>query len=147
VSDNQRAITAPDTQQHSINANNEKGDNNMDELKSMIPTLLTNSEIARKEANAQARQVQRWSKTCHSLALQVSELHKVVETLLQALSYSGLTMSSVTASLERVRQAQKDCPILMEVILDQQSGGNTTTATSLESITLEMCDGRDRETD
>jgi hypothetical protein len=91
--------------------------------------------------------VQRWSKTCHSLALQVSELHKVVETLLQALSYSGLTMSSVTASLERVRQAQKDCPILMEVILDQQLGGNTTTATSLESITLEMCDGRDRETD
>jgi hypothetical protein len=46
VSDNQRAITAPDTQQHSINANNKKGDNNMDELKSMIPTLLTNSEIA-----------------------------------------------------------------------------------------------------
>jgi hypothetical protein len=35
----------------------------------------------------------------------------------------------------------------MEVILDQQSGGNTTTATLLESITLEMCDGRDRETD
>jgi hypothetical protein len=35
----------------------------------------------------------------------------------------------------------------MEVILDQQAGGNTTTATSLESITLEMCDGRDRETD
>jgi hypothetical protein len=27
----------------------------MDELKSMIRTLLTNSEIARKEANAQAR--------------------------------------------------------------------------------------------
>jgi hypothetical protein len=35
----------------------------------------------------------------------------------------------------------------MEVILDQQSGGNTATATSLESITLETCDGRDRETD
>jgi hypothetical protein len=35
----------------------------------------------------------------------------------------------------------------MEVILDQQSGGNTTIATSLESITLETCDGRDRETD
>jgi hypothetical protein len=56
-------------------------------------------------------------------------------------------MSSVTALLERVRQAQKDCPIPMEVILDQQSGGNTTTATSLESITLETCDGRDREMD
>jgi hypothetical protein len=35
----------------------------------------------------------------------------------------------------------------MEVILDQQLGGNTTTATSLESITLETCDGRDREMD
>jgi hypothetical protein len=56
-------------------------------------------------------------------------------------------MLSVTASLERVRQAQKDCPIPMEVILDQQLGGNTTTATSLESITLETCDGRDREMD
>jgi hypothetical protein len=147
VSDKQRAVTALDTQQHSSNANNAKGDNDMDELKSMIRTLLTNSEIARKEVNAQARQVQCWSKTCCSLASQVSELHKVVETLSQALSYSGLTMLSVTASLERVRQAQKDCPILMEVILDQQSGGNTTTATSLESLTLEMCDGRDRETD
>jgi hypothetical protein len=34
----------------------------------------------------------------------------------------------------------------MEVILDQQSGGNTTTATSLESITLEMCDGTKSDT-
>jgi chromosome segregation ATPase len=125
VSDKQRAVTAPETQQRSSNANNARGDNDMDELKSMIQTLLTNSEIARKEANAQARQVQRWSKTCRSLASQVSELHKVVETLSQASSYSGSTMSSVTASLERVRQAQKDCPIPMEVILDQQSGGNT----------------------
>jgi hypothetical protein len=79
VSDKQRAVTAPDTQQRPSNANNEKGDNDMDELKSMIQTLLTNSEIARKEANAQARQVQRWSKTCRSLASQVLELHKVVE--------------------------------------------------------------------
>jgi hypothetical protein len=55
VSDKQRAVTALDTQQHSSNANNAKGDNDMDELKSMIRTLLTNSEIARKEANAQAR--------------------------------------------------------------------------------------------
>jgi hypothetical protein len=44
--------------------------------------------------------VQRWSKTCRSLALQVSELHKVVETLSQASSYSGSAMLSVTASLE-----------------------------------------------
>jgi hypothetical protein len=42
---------------------------------------------------------------------------------------------------------KKDCPIPMEVILDRQSGENTTTATSLESITLETCDGRDREMD
>jgi hypothetical protein len=147
VSDKQRAVTAPDTQQRPSNTTNAKGNNDMDELKSMIQTLLTNSEIARKEANAQARQVQRWSKTCRSLASQVLELHKVVETLLQASSYSGSTMLSVTASLERVRQAQKDCPIPMEVILDQQLGGNTTTATSLESITLETCDGRDREMD
>jgi hypothetical protein len=48
VSDKQRAVTATDTQQHSSNANNAKGDNDMDELKSMIRTLLTNSEIARK---------------------------------------------------------------------------------------------------
>jgi hypothetical protein len=46
VSDKQRAVTALDTQQHSSNANNTKGDNDMDELKSMIWTLLTNSEIA-----------------------------------------------------------------------------------------------------
>jgi hypothetical protein len=46
VSDEQRAVTAPDTQQHPSNANNAKSDNNMDELKSMIRTLLTNSEIA-----------------------------------------------------------------------------------------------------
>jgi len=113
----------------------------------MIRTLLTNSEIARKEANAQARQVQRWSKTCRSLASQVSELYKVVETLSQASPYSGSTMSSVTASLERVRQAQKDCPIPTEVILDQQSGGNITTATSLEGNTPETGDDRDRAAD
>jgi hypothetical protein len=91
----------------------------MDELKDMIRTLLTNSKIAQKEVNAQAWQVQRWSKTCRSLASQVSELHKVVETLSQVSSCSGSTMSSVTALLERVCQAQKDCPIPMEVILDQ----------------------------
>jgi hypothetical protein len=113
---------------------NDQGDKDMDELKDMIQTLLMNSEIARTEANAQARQVQRWSKTCRSLASQVSELHKVVETLSQVSSCSGLTMSSVTALLERVRQAQKDCPIPMEVILDQKLGGNTPTAKLLEVI-------------
>jgi hypothetical protein len=119
VSEKQRAITTSDPQQHSRNVKNDQGDKDMDELKDMIRTLLTNSEIARKEANAQAWQVQCWSKTCRSLASQVSELHKVVETLSQVSSCSGSTMSSVTASLEQVRQAQKDCPIPMEVILDQ----------------------------
>jgi hypothetical protein len=52
VSDKQRAVTAPDTQQCSSNANNAKGDNDMDELKSMIRMLLTNSEIARNKVNA-----------------------------------------------------------------------------------------------
>jgi hypothetical protein len=53
----------------------------------------------------------------------------------------------MTASLEQVRQAQKVCPIPMEVILDHQLGGNTPTAKSLEGNTPEKGDGRDREAD
>jgi hypothetical protein len=147
VSEKQRAVTTLDPQQHSRNVKNDQGDKDMDELKDMIQILLTNSEIARQEANAQAWQVQRWSKTCRSLASQVSELQKVVETLSQVSSCSGSTMSSVTASLEQVRQSQKDCPLPMEVILDQQLGGNPPTAKSLEGNIPEKGDGRDREAD
>jgi hypothetical protein len=100
LSEKQRAVTTSDPQQHSRNVKNDQGDKDMDNLKDMIWTLLMNSEIAQKEVNAQAQQVQRWSKTCRSLAWQVSELHKVVETLSQISSCSGLMMSSVTALLE-----------------------------------------------
>jgi hypothetical protein len=46
VSDKQRAVTTSDPQQHSRNVKNDQGDKDMDKLKDLIRTLLTNSEIA-----------------------------------------------------------------------------------------------------
>ena len=122
-------------QQQPRRVNDTQSKQDMEELKGMMMTLLTNSEIARNEANAQARQVQLWSRSCRSLASQVSELYKVVETLSQASSCSGSSLSSVTASLEKVRQAQKDCPIPMEVILDHPDGDANTMATLSDTNT------------
>jgi hypothetical protein len=52
---------------------------------------------------------------------------------------------NLSQDLQALAEYDVGCFCLSETNLD--SGGNTTTATSLERITLEMCDGRDRETD
>jgi hypothetical protein len=77
--------------------------------------------------------------------LQVKELQKAVETLSQASFYSGSTLSSVSASLERVLHLQKDNPIPMEVVLNPPSEENETMASTLEGNSQEKDDSLAQE--
>ena len=119
----------------------------MAELKEMMRALMQQNveerkeaKIARREAREKGRQVQWWATACRSLDLQVKELQKAVETLSQASFCSGSTLSSVSASLERVRRAQKDNPIPTEVVLNPPSEETETMASTLEGNSQEKDD-------
>ena len=127
--------------------NGRGSDSDMAELKEMMRALMQQNveerkeaKIARREAREKGRQVQRWATACRSLDLQVKELQKAVETLSQASFCSGSTLSSVSASLERVRRAQKDNPIPMEVVLNPPSEETATMASTLEGNSQEKDD-------
>jgi hypothetical protein len=96
--------------------------------------------IARREAREKGQQVQRWATACRSLDLQVKEFQKAVETLSQASFCSGSTLSSVSALLERVRHAQKDNPIPMEVVLNPPLEETEIMVSTLEGNSQEKDD-------
>jgi hypothetical protein len=87
------------------------------EMEEMMKLLLkttmdsrTNAVVYRNKANANACQVQWLAKYSKgALGDQVSLLHGVVETLLQALSCSS-TLTSVSATLDKVSQIQTANP-------------------------------------
>jgi hypothetical protein len=79
----------------------------MAELKKMMQALMkqnleerNEAKIARCEAREKGQQVQHWATACRSLDLHIKELQKAVETLSQSSFCSGLTLSSMSASLE-----------------------------------------------
>jgi hypothetical protein len=127
-------------------------DLDMAELKEMMWALMQQNveerkeaKIAQHEAHKKGRQVQRWATACRSLNLQVKELQKAVETLSQASFCSGSTLSSMSASLERVRCTQKDNPIPMEVVLNPPSEETETMASTLEGNSQEKDDSITQE--